>query len=506
MAHKETKREFLDERKQDSKQKHDSKRETSLGLTAKKEGDMSTWYTEVIQKADLADYSSVSGCIILKPYAYAIWEKIQHAVDTRLKAMGVKNAYFPLFIPEKLLRKEQAHVKGFSPEVAWVTEAGGSKLDERLAIRPTSETIMYESYAKWIRSWRDLPLKLNQWNNVVRWEFKHPVPFLRTREFLWNEGHTCFATKDEAEKECVQILNMYSHILENYFALAGVKGKKTENEKFAGAEYTLSIELYLPNGKAIQGPDAHHDGQNFAKAFGISFLDKNEKEQFVYQNTWAITTRMIGVMIMAHGDDKGLVLPPMLAPLQVVIVPIIFKDSKEKVMEKAHEIAQILSLSKAASAYLDDREEYNPGWKFNHYELTGVPIRIEIGPRDVEKGQVIAVRRDTLMKETIAIKDLPKRIPELLVDIQSCLYKRSLKNLQENIEEVKTLDGLKQAVEKKKLALAFFCGSTSCEDRIKAESNGATARNIPFDQKLAKGKCAGCGKESTVQVLWGKSY
>ncbi|MBW2984422.1 proline--tRNA ligase, partial [Candidatus Woesearchaeota archaeon] len=281
-------------------------KEKQVGITAKKEN-FSEWYTQVIQKADLADYSDVSGCIVFKPNSYAIWERIVAEVDKRIKKLGVKNAYFPLFIPEKFLKKEQAHVKGFSPEVAWVTQAGGSKLDERLAVRPTSETIMYDSYSKWIRSWKDLPLRLNQWNNVVRWEFKHPVPFLRTREFLWNEGHTAFATKQEAEKEIQDIINMYKEVLEKYLALPGIIGKKTEKEKFAGAEYTVSIELLMPNGRAIQGPDAHSDGQNFAKAFNISFLDQNEKKQYVWQNTWAITTRMLGIMIAIHGDDKGAV-------------------------------------------------------------------------------------------------------------------------------------------------------------------------------------------------------
>ena len=480
------------------------KKESSLGLTAKKEGDMSTWYTEIIQKADLADYSSVSGCIILKPYAYTIWEKIQQAVDARLKSMGVKNAYFPLFIPEKLLRKEQAHVKGFSPEVAWVTEAGSTKLDERLAIRPTSETIMYESYAKWIRSWRDLPLKLNQWNNVVRWEFKHPIPFLRTREFLWNEGHTCFAAKEEAEKECLDILNMYDSILKEYFAIEGVKGKKTDQEKFAGADYTLSIEIFLPNGKAIQGPDSHHDGQNFAKAFGIKFLDKNEQEQFVYQNTWAITTRMIGVLIMVHGDDEGLVLPPKLAPLQVVIVPILFKDSKDKVLKEAKEIKE--KLSGHLSVYLDDRDEYNPGWKFNEWELKGVPIRIEIGPKDLEKSQAVLFRRDTLKKENVNLKDVSKRVETILDDIQSNLLKRSKKVLEENIVEVKTMDQFSKAVEEKKLVRALFCGSGDCEATIKEKTGGAGSRNIPFGGKLVTGTCVGCGKQAKHNVLWGKSY
>ena len=478
-------------------------KETKVGLSKKKSEDISTWYTEVIQKADLADYTDVSGCIVFKPYAYAIWEKIVQAVDERIKKMGVKNAYFPLFIPEKLLKKEQAHVKGFSPEVAWVTEAGGSKLDERLAVRPTSETIMYESYSKWIRSWRDLPLKINQWNNVVRWEFKHPVPFLRTREFLWNEGHTVFATKEEAEKECKEILEMYEYVLKEYFALYAVKGKKTESEKFAGAEYTMALELYLPNGRAIQGPDAHFDGQNFSKAFGIKFLDKDEKEQYVWQNTWAITTRMIGVMIMIHGDDNGLVLPPKLAPIQVAIVPIIFKDSKEQVIKKANEIKDKLA---DYTVELDDREEYSAGWKFNQYELKGVPIRIEIGPKDIEKEQVVLVRRDTLKKEFVKLKELPAVVKKTMESIQENLYKQSKKSLEDNIVEVKNMGEFKKAIDDKKLVKALFCGEGECEGLIKDKTGGATSRCIPFGQKSATGKCVQCGKAAKYSVYFGKSY
>ncbi len=479
------------------------KEKEAIGLSVKKSEDISTWYTEVIQKAGLADYTDVSGCIVFRPYAYAIWEKIVKAVDDRIKGMGVKNAYFPLLIPEKLLKKEQAHVKGFSPEVAWVTHAGDSKLDERLAIRPTSETIMYENYRNWIRSWRDLPLKINQWNNVVRWEFKHPVPFLRTREFLWNEGHTVFAAKEEAEKECLDILNMYDNVLKEYFALYGIKGKKTEKEKFAGAEYTLSIELFLPNGRAIQGPDAHHDGQNFAKAFDIKYLDKDEKEQYVWQNTWAITTRMIGVMIMIHGDDKGLVLPPKLAPVQVAIVPILFKDSKDKVIKKAKEIKDVLS---DYAVELDDREEYSAGWKFNEYELKGVPIRIEIGPKDIEKEQVVLVRRDTLKKEFVRLKDISDKVKKTLDSIHSNLYKESKRLLEENIVEVKDMDAFKKAIGNKKLVKALFCGEEECEGLIKDKTDGAISRNIPFGQKLITGKCVQCGKQAKYSVYFGKGY
>src|SRR3989338_4039538 len=379
-----------------------------VGLTVKKGENFSEWYTQVIQKGDFADYTSVSGAIVFRPNSYLIWEKIQHAVDERLKRMGVKNAYFPLFIPEKLLKLEQSHVAGFTPEVAWVTEAGETKLAERFAVRPTSETIMYESYAKWIRSWRDLPLRLNQWNNVVRWEFKHPVPFLRTREFLWNEGHTAFATKDEAMREVEDVLKMYEAVLKDYLALPGVIGRKSEKEKFAGAEYTVSMEFYMPNGKCTQGPDFHHDGQKFAKAYDIKFLNKQGKEEHAYQNTFAISTRMLGVMFAIHSDSKGLILPPRIAVNKGIIVPILFEDSKEKVLKKAKEIEKILG---KFDFILDSREEYKPGFKFNEWELKGVPLRIEIGPKDVEKNEVVLVRRDNGKKEK-KIKDIDKKVLE----------------------------------------------------------------------------------------------
>tara|TARA_Y100000310_G_C20666253_1_gene807649 strand:+ start:285 stop:1718 length:1434 start_codon:yes stop_codon:yes gene_type:complete len=472
----------------------------SAGLSVKKHEDMSTWYTEVIQKADLADYSSVSGCIIFKPYSYAIWERIQAEVDKRLKADGIENVYFPLFIPEKLLQKEAAHVEGFSPEVAWVTHAGDSKLDERLAIRPTSETIMYESYSKWIRSHRDLPLLYNQWNNVVRWEFKHPVPFLRTREFLWCEGHTVFATQEEAEKECNDRLQMWDDVSRDLFALHGVPGRKTDHEKFAGALYTLSIEYFLPNGKAIQGPDAHHDGQNFAKAFDITFLSKEEKTEHAWQNTWAITTRMIGVLIMVHGDDNGLVLPPSLAPIKTVIVPILFKDSKAKVLKAAKDIA------KKIDAKLDDRDEYSPGWKFNEYELKGVPIRIELGPRDLDKDEVVVYRRDLQTKETVKIKDLKDYVDTTLEAIQKNLYKQSKKALEDNIVEVKDMKAMKKAIDEKKLALALSCGQEGCEELLKDKTGGAKSLNIPFSKANVKGKCVQCNTEAVAKILFGRGY
>jgi len=473
------------------------------GITAKKESNFSEWYTQVILKSDLADYTSVSGCIVFKPTAYSIWEKIKESVDNKIKKMGIKNAYFPLLIPERLLKKEAEHVKGFSPEVAWVTHTGKTKLDEKLAIRPTSETIMYESYSKWIRSWRDLPLRLNQWNNVVRWEFKHPIPFLRSREFLWNEGHTAFATKKEAEKEAMDILKMYDTILTEELAIFSLIGKKTDKEKFAGAEYSLSTEQILPNGKAIQGPDSHYDGQKFAKAFNIKFLDKNEKEQFVYQNTWAISTRMIGVLIALHSDNKGLVLPPKIAENKIVIIPILFKKEAKKTIKKTKEIEKKL---KKFSPVLDLREDYSPGWKFNEYEIKGIPIRIEIGPRDLKQKKVTLVRRDTNQKLAIKESQLTKKIPEILEDIQKNLYERSKKFTLSSIVKVKSFEELKKAIKNKKIALAPLCKSTNCEDNIKDKTNGAKTLNIPFEQPKSLGNCVYCKKKADYLVRIGKSY
>ena len=479
------------------------KKKDTQGIGVKKPDDLSEWYTQTIIKSDLADYSSVSGCVVFKPDSYSIWEKIKEKVDKEFKKAGIKNAYFPLFIPEKLLNKEAEHFKGFTPEVAWVTYAGDSKLDERLAVRPTSETIMYESYAKWIRSWRDLPLRLNQWNNVVRWEFKHPIPFMRTREFLWNEGHTAFATKEEAEKEGDAVLGIYKSVMEDYMALPSILGHKTEKEKFAGAEYTAAFELVLPNGRTIQGPDFHHDGQKFAKAFGIKFLDKNEKEQYVWQNTFAITTRMLGVMIMMHGDDNGLVLPPLLAPVQVAIVPILFKDTKEKVLKKAKEIEKLL---KGYSVVLDDRDEYNPGWKFNEHELKGVPLRIELGPKDLDKGHVVIARRDTHKKEFVKFKDVSSRVKELFSEIHGNLFDNAKKIMDSKIVEVKDIDDAVKAIKEGKVVRASFCNESSCEDVIKDKTGGAKCITLPVDQPKKFGKCLGCGKEGKAIGLFAKSY
>jgi prolyl-tRNA synthetase len=480
-----------------------SEEKTTVGITVKKNEDFPEWYQQVVTKADLADYTSVSGCMVLKPYGYSIWEKIVAAVDSRLKKMGVKNCYFPLFIPESLLKKEQEHVEGFAPEVAWVTHAGNTKLDERLAVRPTSETIMYESYSKWIRSWRDLPMKLNQWNNVVRWEFKHPTPFIRTREFLWNEGHTAFATREEAEQEIIEILALWKEITEDYLALAGITGRKSEAEKFAGAIASYSLEYCLPNGRAAQGPDAHFDGQNFAKAFNISFLNQKGESDFVWQNTWAITTRMIGVMVMTHGDDYGLVLPPKIAPTQAIIVPIIFEDSKKEVIAAAEKIRKELEHA-GITVDVDSRETYTAGWKFNESERIGIPIRIELGPRDLAKKEAVLFRRDTRTKITVKAEDVVAEAKKTLDDIQQSLFKKSQKLLHESVVEAKSIDEINAAVKDKKLVRAFYCGSKACEEEIKAKCEGTSSRNLTIDAK-DKGKCIVCGKEG-VPAHFGRGY
>jgi prolyl-tRNA synthetase len=472
------------------------------GITADKD-EFSEWFTQIMLKADLADYTDVSGCIVFKPTAYAIWDKIKEETDKRFKKLEIKNCYFPLFIPEKLLNREKEHIKGFAPEVAWVTEAGDTRLSEKLAVRPTSETIMYPSYAKWIRSYKDLPLKLNQWNNVVRWEFKHPVPFLRTREFLWNEGHTVYATKEQAEKEKDEIIGVYKDICENYLALPSLIGRKSEKEKFAGAEYTISMEFYMPNGKAIQGPDFHHDGQKFAKAYDIKFLDENSKEQYAWQNTFAITTRMLGVMFAIHSDSKGLILPPKIAPNQIVIIPIFFEKDKKEVLKKAEEIKLRL---KEYNPILDDREEYRPGFKFNEYEMKGIPIRIELGSRDLAKNEVVVVRRDNLTKQSVKISELETEIPQILNNIQESLFKKAKKLLDNNILEVNNLEQTQLAIKNKKIALAPLCSSKECEEDLKFKTEGAKVLNIPEKQSKPKTKCIICNKEADYIARVGKSY
>lgn len=471
------------------------------GISVKKTQDFSKWYTQVIQKAELIEHTSVSGSMIIKPNAYSIWESAKTFFDSKLKKMGVKNAYFPLFIPESLLKKESKHVKGFSPEVAWVTHAGKSKLNERLAVRPTSETIMYEAYKKWIRSWKDLPLKLNQWCNIVRWEFDHPVPFLRTREFLWQEGHNVFATEEENRKDVYDILDLYHELFEKIYAVPVLKGSKSEKEKFAGADYSLSVETLLPNGKAIQCATSHGLGQNFSKVFDIKFLDKNEKSQYAWQNSWGFSTRSIGIMIAIHGDDKGLVLPPKVAQDKVVVVPIIFKKDKDKVLKAAK---GVYSKLKKFGAILDDRDDYSAGWKFNEWELKGIPIRIEIGPRDVAKKQVVLVRRDSGEEKIVKVGVVSKEVDKVLNDIQENLYNKAKKVLDKSIVNVKTISDLKKVVNSKKIGKTNWCGVVGCEENIK-DKTGAKSLNSELDKK-GKGKCFACATQAKFVTYFGKSY
>jgi len=475
-------------------------RKDNKGITAEKD-EFSEWFTQIMLKADLADYTDVSGCIVFKPTAYEIWDKIKNEVDWEFKKLGIKNVYFPLLIPERFLMKEKDHVKGFSPEVAWVTHAGSKKLNERLAIRPTSEAIMYPSYSKWIRSYKDLPLKLNQWNNVLRWEFKHPIPFLRTREFLWNEGHTVYASKEEAEREKDQIIGIYDNVCRQLLCLPSLIGKKTDKEKFAGAEYTVSMEFYMPNGKAIQGPDFHHDGQNFAKAYNISFLDENEKKQFVYQNTFAITTRMLGVMFAVHSDKKGLILPPKIAPNKIVIIPIFNDSNKKEILSEAKKIEKSLMVF---NPILDDSDN-RPGYKFNEYEMKGIPIRIEIGPKDLVKKQVILVRRDDFSKKPVEIVNLKTEVLKVIEDMQVVLLKKAEKALKDAVVSVSSLKELQNVISGKKIGLVNLCSSVKCEEDLKFKTNGAKVLNI-VDKEKGKGKCLVCGKSSEYVGRVGKSY
>ncbi|MBI4147311.1 proline--tRNA ligase [Candidatus Woesearchaeota archaeon] len=483
-----------------------SSKKNTLGITVKKDRDFSEWYTQLLQKAELIEYSAVSGCYILRPNAYHVWEKVQEFFDQLIKADGVKNAYFPLLIPESLLVKEEKHIQGFAAEVAWVESGGNSKLQERLAIRPTSETIINDTYAKWIRSYQDLPLRLNQWCNVVRWEFKHPVPFLRSREFLWQEGHTAYATKEEAVKETHRILDFYERVFTELYAVPVLKGMKSKTETFAGAEYSLSLEAFLPNGKAVQGCTSHHLGQNFSKAFNITFQDEKQQSQYVWQNSWGITTRSIGIMVMMHSDDKGLVLPPRLALTQAVIVPILFDDTRAKVLKEAQKIKLSLE-NKGITVHLDDRDGYSPGWKFNEWEMKGIPLRIELGPKDLEKKQAMVMRRDLGEKQALPLSALDKKVKLLLGQMQQDMYTKAEKFLQQSIVKTENLKDAENAVNSGKIAFAPWCGSEKCEEKWKERTN-AKSLNSPLEQpKLKKDQlCFACKEKSVSWFYFGKSY
>jgi prolyl-tRNA synthetase len=481
-----------------------NQKKSQEGITIKKEENFSEWFQQLVLKSELADYSEVSGCIVFRPSSFAMWEKIKEECDKELKKIGVKNVYFPLFIPEKLLSKEAEHVKGFAPEVAWVTETGSTKLSERLAIRPTSETIMYPSYSKWIRSWKDLPLKYNQWVNVVRWEFNNPVLFFRTREFLFNEGHTVFATEKEALEEGKQIRKIYEKVVEELMALPGIYGRKTQKEKFAGAVFSEKLHYMLPNSRVIEGPCFHHDGQNFAKAYDIKFLDKEGKEKYAWQNTWAISTRMLGAMFAIHSDNNGLVIPPKIAENKIVIIPILFDKTKSKVLKEAEKIKKDLE---EFSPILDSREDYSPGRKFSEWELKGIPIRIEIGPKDLEKKQVVIVKRNDSQKSMIKIKALKKEIPKLLEQIQKEMYNKAKKLLTSNVEKAENKKEMIQLIKNKKMVLAPMCSSEKCEDVLKEETGGAKTLFIdPKNSSTKNKKCIICSKQADYWVYIGKTY
>ena len=489
---------------------------SDTGVTFKKDTDFSEWYTEVVQKAGMADYSPIKGCMIIREHAYAIWEKIQEVFNKKIKETGHNNVYFPMFIPESFLKKESEHLEGFIPEVAWITQGGDTPLEEKLAIRPTSETIMYAMFAKWIRSWRDLPIKINQWCNIVRWETKATKPFLRTREFLWQEGHTAHSTAEEAEKEVMDILgeykdvmyalNEYRNLVENYLAIPILVGKKSDSEKFAGALYTTAMESIMPDGKALQMGTSHNLGQNFAKVFDIKFVGEDEKDHYVWQTSWGITTRLIGAVIMVHGDDKGLILPPKIAPIQLVIVPIPYKGAEPAaIAAKAKEIYTLLN-ELGYAVVLDDREEYTPGWKFNQWELKGVPVRIEIGPRDLKAQQVMMVRRDIKQKFSVKETDIIVAVDNLLTEIQHNLYAKARVEMEQKTIVVKTYGEFKKILSHKGgFIKAAWCGSSVCEAKIKEETS-ASIRVIPFEKEAPISNCVHCGGTAKEMVYFAKSY
>jgi prolyl-tRNA synthetase len=464
------------------------------------EDDFAQWYTDVVTKADLIDYSSVRGCMIIRPYGLSLWENIKTELNDRIIETGHENIYMPLFIPESLLQKEKDHVEGFAPEVAWVTHGGDEELAERLVVRPTSEVLFCEHYKDIIHSYRDLPKLYNQWANVVRWE-KTTRPFLRTMEFLWQEGHTCHATDEDAHEETRRMLEVYADVCENVLAIPVVKGQKTDKEKFAGAKFTYTIESLMHDGKALQSGTSHHLGDGFAKAFGIQYLDKDGKQQYVNQTSWGFTTRIIGAMIMVHGDNRGLVIPPKAAPTQVMIVPI--AQHKEGVLDFAYQLKK--SLSSVARVGIDASDKM-PGWKFNEHEMKGVPLRLEVGPKDIEKNQVILARRDTGEKVVVPMDGLEAKITELLDEIQQNLYRKAKELREQKTYTVTNYEEFKETfAEKQGFVKAMWCGDIACEEKIKEET-GVTSRCLPFEQAAVSSECVCCGRKADQLVYWAKAY
>jgi prolyl-tRNA synthetase len=509
-----------------------------IGMEVKKDDDLPKWYKQVLTKSEMLDYYDVSGCYIIRPWAFNIWKEITAFFDKEINDMGIEDAYFPMFVSHRALEREKDHIEGFAPEVAWVTKAGSSELDEPIAIRPTSETVMYPYFAKWIRSHRDLPLRVNQWCNVVRWEFKNPQPFLRTREFLWQEGHTAHLTKEGADEEVLEILELYRRVYEELLAIPVIKGIKSENEKFAGGLYTTTVEAFIPaTGRGIQGATSHCLGQNFAKMFNITVEDPhahesgNAEKLFVWQNSWGLTTRTIGVMVMVHGDDKGLVLPPRVAAIQVIVVPCgitahTLADVKASIEAAVNKVVKDLQ-AVGVKAKADLRPNYTPGYKFNHWELRGVPVRLEIGPKDLANQTTLSVRRDNGVKAAIAVGDLATAIPAMLHDIQTGLLNRARDNLNARITKCHAWDQVVPALDNKCLVMLPWCEDGTCEDQIKersateaaerhatehddkAPSMGAKSLCIPFDQpqeSLEGVKCVNCGAPSKRWTMFGRSY
>lgn len=468
------------------------------------EEDFAQWYTDVVKKAELIDYTSVKGCMVFKPAGYAIWELIQKQLDERFKETGVENVYLPMFIPESLLEKEKDHVEGFAPEVAWVTHGGLQPLQERLCVRPTSETLFCDFYKNDVQSYRDLPKVYNQWCSVVRWE-KETRPFLRSREFLWQEGHTAHATAEEAQERTIQMLNVYAKFCEEVLAIPVIKGQKTDKEKFAGAESTYTIEALMHDGKALQSGTSHNFGDGFAKAFGIQYTDRDNKLQYVHQTSWGMTTRLIGAVIMVHGDDSGLVLPPLVAPTQVMVVPI--QQKKEGVLDKAYELKERLGKYEGSRIRVKvDDSDKSPGWKFSECEMRGIPVRVEIGPKDMAEGKCVLVRRDTREKIPCALDNVEEEVAKLLKTMQKEMLERARTHRDEHTYVAKTMEEFEKFfTEKSGFVKAMWCGNQECEDIIK-EKLSVTSRCMPFEQEKLADTCVCCGKPAAKMVYWGKAY
>ncbi len=468
----------------------------------KKSANMSRWYTDVIRMAKLADYAPVKGCMVIMPYGFSLWENIKAGLDKKIKETGHVNAYFPLLIPESFLKKEAEHVEGFSPEVAWVTYGGDNELEERLAIRPTSEAMICYMYSKWIKSWRDLPLKINQWANIVRWEMVTRL-FLRTTEFLWQEGHTAHATEKEAEEEALKMLGVYRDFVQNELAIPVLIGKKSDAERFAGALHTYTLEALMSDGKALQAGTSHNLGQHFSKAFSIKYLDKDEKEKHVWQTSWGVSTRLIGGLVMIHGDDAGLVMPPRVAPTQVVVVPIWNDKNKPEVLDEVEKLR--IRLEKVCRVEADTRDEYRPGWKFSEHEMRGVPLRIEIGPKDIAKKQVVLVRRDTRQKDFCSMDDLEPKVDKILALIQKNLFANALEFRKSRTFKIESISDMIKALDQNKGFIeTFWCQNDKCESEVK-EKTKATIRCIPFDDEQEEGVCLVCGKNGT-KVYFARAY